>query len=112
MVEINFLELKYPDKFSALMNQLLDLKFRAIAIKPPHDRGRDSYEVSDNKEIKIYQYKYFTSSMNSTQKRDVKESLNTALKNYPSLKEWILCIPREISSSEEDFLRYLFLCLL
>ncbi len=107
MTEINFVELIYPAKFSNFMNQLLNLKFGAIAIRPPYDRGRDSYEVKENGDIRIFQYKYFPIRMNSTQEKDVDDSLKTALRNYPDCKEWSLCFPREMSSGEEDFLKEL-----
>ncbi len=104
MTEINFSELRDPDKFSRFMNQLLNLKFDAIAIRPPNDRGRDSYEVRENGGLKIYQYKYFLNAMNHAQKTNVKESLKTALDNFPDCKDWALCLPREITSTEELFL--------
>ena len=107
MTEINLTELKYPQKFSNFMNQLLNLKFGAKAVRPPYDRGRDSYIVDDSGKIIIYQYKYFLEAMKSNQKRNLEESLRTALKNYPDLSEWIPCFPRDFTSSEEDFLEEL-----
>ena len=107
MTEINLTELKYPQKFSNFMNQLLNLKFGAKAVRPPHDRGRDSYIIDDNGRIIVYQYKYFLKAMNSTQKRDLEESLETALRNYPELSEWIPCFPRDFTSGEENFLEEL-----
>lgn len=106
MTEINFTELKYHQKFSDFMNQLLNIKFGAKAVKPPHDRGRDSYIIDDGK-ITIYQYKYFLTAMNPNQRRNLEESLKTALKNYPDLSEWIPCFPRDFTSGEEDFLNQL-----
>ncbi|MGD2247929.1 MAG: hypothetical protein PVF58_05950 [Candidatus Methanofastidiosia archaeon] len=106
MTEINFAELKYPQKFSEFMNQLLNLKFKTKAVRPPYDRGRDSYIIDDGK-MKIYQYKYFLTAMKSNQRRDLEESLKTALKNYPDLVEWIPCFPRDFTSGEEDFLKEL-----
>ena len=88
------------------MNQLLNLKFGAKAVRPPYDRGRDSYIIDDGK-ITIYQYKYFLTAMNPNQRRDLEESLKTALKNYPELVEWIPCFPRDFTSGEEDFLKEL-----
>lgn len=88
------------------MNQLLNLKFGAKAVRPPYDRGRDSYIIDDGK-ITIYQYKYFLTAMNPNQRRDLEESLKTALKNYPELVEWISCFPRDFTSGEEDFLKEL-----
>jgi len=107
MTEINFTELKYPQKFSDFMNQLLNMKFGAKAVKPPHDRGRDSYIIDDNGKITIYQYKYFLTAMKPNQRRNLEESLKTALSNYPDLSEWIPCFPRDFTSSEEDFLKEL-----
>jgi len=107
MTEINFAELKYPQKFSDFMNQLLNLKCGAKAVRPPYDKGRDSYIIDDDGKITIYQYKYFLKAMKSAQKKNLEESLKTALKNYPDLVEWIPCFPRDFTSSEEDFLNQL-----
>ncbi len=104
MSEITLTELKYPDKFSAFMDQLLNKKFNSTPIRPPNDRGRDSYVRQINGDITIYQYKFFKTGKEFN-KKDVKDSLETAIKNYDAkLKEWFLCIPREITSVEEDFL--------
>ncbi len=107
MGEIILTELKYPDKFSSLMDQLLNKKLGTTPIRPPHDRGRDSYIKQENEKIKIYQYKFFKTAKDFN-KKDVEESLDTAIKNYPNqIEEWILCLPREITSAEEDFLKNL-----
>ena len=107
MSEISLTELKYPDKFSSFMDQLLNKKLNSTPIRPPNDRGRDSYIQKINGDITIYQYKFFKTAKEFN-KKDVKESLETAIKNYGAkLKEWFLCIPREITSSEEDFLNEL-----
>ncbi|MGC1119989.1 MAG: ABC-three component system protein [Candidatus Methanofastidiosia archaeon] len=107
MTEINFAELKYPEKFSDFMNQLLNLKFGARAVRPPYDRGRDSYIIDDDGKITIYQYKYFLTAMKPNQRRDLEESLKTALKNYPDPVEWMPCFPRDFTSGEENFLKEL-----
>ena len=105
MVEISLSELKDADKFSRFMDQLLNKKFKSTPIRPPHDKGRDSYFLQTNNLLRIFQYKYFLTAMNSTQKNNVKESLETAIKNFDGrIEEWILCLPREISSAEETFL--------
>jgi hypothetical protein len=104
MGEIILTELKYPDKFSSLMDQLLNKKFDSTPIKPPHDKGRDSYARTENNKFIIYQYKFYKTNKDFN-KRDIKESLETAMKNYgENISEWILCLPREITSGEETFL--------
>ncbi len=104
MTEINFAELKYPDKFSDLMNQLLDLKFSAISVKPPHDKGRDSYIILEDGSLIIFQYKYSLNASDPNIKKELEKSLITAKENYPDLYKWCPCIPREFSSSELEFL--------
>lgn len=107
MAEINFGELKDPQKFERFMNQLLNLKFGAEAVRPPYDRGRDSYVIDDNGNLIIFQYKFFQIAMNSAQRRELEDSLKTALENYSNLYLWKPCFPREFTSGEEDFLKKL-----
>jgi hypothetical protein len=107
MGEISLSELKYPEKFSAFMDQLLNKKFGSTPIRPPNDRGRDSYIKDDDENFIIYQYKFYLTAKDF-KKKDVEESLKTAVKNYGGkIKEWILCLPRKITSREEDFLQEL-----
>lgn len=105
MTEINFRELMDQEQFSRLMNQLLNKKFGARAIRPPNDMGRDSYVVGENEIAEeIFQYKFFFGSLKSAQKRDIENSLKRALECFPDCKRWTLCLPQEISSKEEDWL--------
>lgn len=105
MTEINFRELMDQEQFSRLMNQLLNKKFGARAIRPPNDMGRDSYIVGENEIAEeIFQYKFFFGSLKSAQKRDIENSLKRALECFPDCKRWTLCLPQEISSKEEDWL--------
>lgn len=107
MGEINLTELKYPDKFSTLMDQLLNKKHSSIPVRPPHDKGRDSYVKNDDGEIVIYQYKFYKTNKEFN-KKDIKNSLETAVNNYGTkIQEWFLCLPREFTSGEEEFLEKL-----
>lgn len=106
MTEINFNEFQDPAKFARFMDHLLSCRLNATPIRPPNDKGRDSYIIS-NGTVTIYQYKYFLFAMNSTQKKDVEDSLKTALTNYTNCHEWVLCLPREITTTEEKFIEQL-----
>ncbi|MDF9825480.1 hypothetical protein M2475_001945 [Breznakia sp. PF5-3] len=48
---------------------------------------------------KIYQCKFFPIKIGSSQKMQIKESFETAIRNY-SPKEWILCLPLVLSKEE------------
>jgi len=107
MGEIILTELKYPDKFSSFMDQLLNKKFNSIPIRPPNDKGRDSYVRENDGKIIVYQYKFYKTNKDFN-KRDLRESFETVIEHYgETISEWILCLPREITSGEENFLEEL-----
>lgn len=48
---------------------------------------------------KIYQCKYFTNSIGSSQKQQIESSFETVVKNY-NMNQWLLCLPTVLNQSE------------
>lgn len=71
------------------------------------DQGLDIYEgVSPSKPKVVWQAKLFYDPLRTPQKRQIRESFEK-VGNVPGLIRWILCIPRNLNVSEQEWLQSL-----
>lgn len=91
------------DNFEQLICQLLDAKFDTTSINGSGgDQGIDCFYVNQKGESVIFQVKYFLSTLGSSQKSQIKKSLDKAL-NKHKFQKWILCIPHDHTPSEKQW---------
>ena len=111
MENINFQEIKGPhnskaDNFESLCIQLLQKEFPGAfpldASKGEGDHGIDLCVGNRQENCKVYQSKYIF-SIGETQKGNIRESLTTARVRNPGLKEWVVCLPMEMSPKENTW---------
>ena len=62
------------------------------------DGGVESFAVLTNGEIIGMQAKWFPSSIDESQIKQIKNSIKTAMKVRPTIVRYIVCIPRDLSS--------------
>ena len=97
--DFRYLRDKYGDAgareiFEKICVRLFQKKYEnAYGVKAsPGDDGIDILIGDLNKEINVYQCKYFIDGINTSQKNQIKESYNKVTGKY-NVKEWYLCIP-------------------
>lgn len=94
--------------FEMLCNQLFEsylkrtygdklVKFRAVN-GAAGDGGIEAYGILKEGSILAVQAKWFRATLTKTQFKQIEESINTALALRPEIVEYIICIPRDLSS--------------
>ena len=95
--------------FETLCNQLFErylrrtypgdlIKFRAIN-GAGGDGGIEAYGQLRNGEMIVVQAKWFPTNIDDTQITQIRGSVTTAMRLRPSIKEYIICIPRNHNST-------------
>jgi hypothetical protein len=91
------------DTFQRLVGQLLAARFPGLTIRavdgPGGDGGLDVYEGVLDGRPTIWQCKQFPNGLGTRQRAKVKESLNTALKNYHP-RNWIVVLPIDLDDKQ------------
>lgn len=95
------------DNFQELCSQLVLREYPEA--KPIEgvggDAGLDIYEgVSPSKPKVVWQAKLFYDPIKQPQKRQIRDSFSRVA-NKPGLVRWILCLPRNLNPSEEEWLQ-------
>lgn len=92
------------ERFEELVNQLLSRLFPEI--KPVHgaggDEGIDCFKGILSEKISVYQHKFFCDSITGSRRRQIKNSLITAVKNH-KVEVWTLVIPKELTVAEHTW---------
>ncbi|MBD0724828.1 hypothetical protein B6A10_06515 [Flavobacterium sp. L1I52] len=57
------------------------------------DAGKECYWVLKNDDLHMWQTKYFTTSLSTTQWKEIDKSVITAIDNHPELKKYYIAIP-------------------
>ncbi|WP_428067734.1 hypothetical protein [Chryseobacterium gambrini] len=94
--------------FEMLCNQLFEsylkrtygdelVKFRVVN-GAAGDGGIEAYGILKEGSILAVQAKWFRATLTRTQFKQIEESINTALALRPEIAEYIICIPRDLSS--------------
>ena len=68
------------------------------------DDGVDSYWTLENSDIHAWQAKFFT-KMNPSRWSQINNSVKKAIKNYPKLTKYIICLPMDLPNSGENSAR-------
>ena len=68
------------------------------------DGGVDCYWKLDNSDIHAWQAKFFR-RLGTTQWNQIDESVQNALKNYPKLTKYVICLPLNLSNSGKNSAR-------
>jgi len=105
--QINGPKSSKQDNFQELCSQLILCEFPDA--KPIDgiggDAGLDIYEgASPSKPIVVWQAKLFYNPLKQPQKRQIQDSFNKVA-NKTTLIKWILCLPRNLNPSEEEWLQ-------
>jgi ABC-type uncharacterized transport system substrate-binding protein len=103
MEEIDLRQIRSPYKFQEMCNQIVIAKFpKAKAIEGSGgDEGIDAYMGEFSGEITtVFQHKYFTRILSSSQKKQIEKSLETVHKKH-NPQGWILCIAKDFTPSEQ-----------
>lgn len=63
------------------------------------DGGVEAYAILDDKSIIAVQSKWFRDKIEASQIKQLSDSFNTAIKIRPNLKQYIVCLPRDLGST-------------
>lgn len=105
MEEIDLRHIRGPYKFQEMCNQLVVAEFhKAKAIEGSGgDEGIDAYIGEFSGEITtVFQHKYFTGRLSSSQKKQIEKSLETVHEKH-AIQKWILCIAKDFTPSEQKW---------
>lgn len=96
--------------FEAFCNQLFEnyckrkflneLKYFTVVNGSGGDGGVEAYAKLNNGEFIGLQAKWFKETLKNTQFKNIKNSINNALKVRPTIKEYIVCVPRDFTSTK------------
>ncbi len=64
------------------------------------DGGVEAYAILDDGSIVAVQSKWFPNKLTTTQIKQIRGSLDTAFRVRPQIRKYIVCIPRDLSSSK------------
>lgn len=85
------------------MSQLLEKERKAIPIDGKGgDDGLDCFVLKKTKSIEVYQIKFFLNNLTTSQKKQIKQSYETACKHF-KVANWILCIPKNYTPAEKKW---------
>ena len=106
--KINTYNDSYERAFEALCNQLFErwvrrnqtsqLKYFSTIRGDGGDGGVEAYAVLKNGEVLGVQSKWFPFNIENSQVGQIRKSINTAIKVRPNLKQYIICLPKDLSS--------------
>lgn len=95
-----------PDRFEKLSYQILAERYPEAGITRVDgsggDRGLDSFSGTLADGPAIWQCKYFPNGIKDGQRRQVAESLGTAIQNFAP-KRWTLMVPIDLSTKEHEW---------
>jgi hypothetical protein len=104
-MEVDVTQIGEPKKFEKMCTDLLYRTYPDI--KPIEgaggDDGIDSFAGYLNGCLVVFQYKYLPGRLDSSRKKQILDSLNTAITKNPGLKEWTLIIPTVFTIDEQKW---------
>jgi hypothetical protein len=95
--------------FHRMLTALIQVQHpSATEVRPnPGDWGIDTFVGSLVDKVNIWQSKYFVSGIGDSQKRQIRESLNSAMRNAAKngyqVESWTLCAPLELTAPERQW---------
>jgi hypothetical protein len=67
------------------------------------DKGVDGFRGKVDGEVTIYQHKFYDGRLNSSRKRKIIESFETAVEEHPEMSKWVLLIATEFTHGEQEW---------
>lgn len=94
-----------PDRFENLCNDLLMREFDGVkSIEGAGgDDGIDGFKGEITGKITIYQHKFLTKRIRSSEKRQIKKSYQRAKDENPGIEKWVLLIATEFTPKEQEW---------
>lgn len=95
--------------FHRMLTALIQVQHpSATEVRPnPGDWGIDTFVGSLVDKVNIWQSKYFVSGIGDSQKRQIRDSLTSAMgnaaKNGYRVESWTLCVPLELTAPERQW---------
>lgn len=92
------------NRFEDMCESVCHAEFAAVPIEAnPGDGGVDSFRGSLTGDVDhIWQYKHFPDGIGKSQKKQIRESLKTAVKNYKP-KKWTLVLPCNLDEGAQKW---------
>ena len=93
------------ERFETFCAELLDLENPGLEVHQiaanPGDDGIDVLVIRpDGKDI--YQCKYFRDTLKDSQRKQIRNSYNTAVRKNTNIHSWYLCLPRQLTKPEVE----------
>jgi hypothetical protein len=109
-LDFKYLLLKHKEGARYIFESACDKTFKkefgnSFAVEcNPGDEGIDVFVGNFDEPLIVYQCKFFVESIGDSQKKQIRDSFNTAFKSTEyELKEWNLCIPKALDIDEHKW---------
>lgn len=93
-------------KFEKICAAILQAKHGDRAVHQDFPNGDDGVDIrveNPDGSFAAYQCKFFLGKINSSRKKQIKDSFKTAIKKNPNMSSWSLCLPKNLSKQEDQW---------